>query len=379
MKILITQRRLQAYAGTEIFTAEIARALVARGHEVAIYCPKPGRITQLITPNGVQVKDSLDALPFTPDIIHGHHHLPLMAALARFEAVPAIHVCHGARPWVEQAPLHPRISRYVVTSRRMAPRLTVESGIPADRVLTIPNFVDTERYSHVRAVADRPAKAVLFGQYGFFPPELRQLETACAENGLHLDKVGGAYGNPRPRPEYFLPDYDIAFAVGRSALEAMACGCAVLPIVPQLAGHRITEARFDDWAAANFSPRYFTSADRFDSAWLAGELAGWHAGDIAAVTARVRAEFTLSRALDAFEALYREVLATPPAPVRRDDYAPYLEWIANEADMLWSQSKADERALEELKDRVSGLEAALAEKERQLADVLDSIARKRPA
>ena len=346
---------------------------------MAVYCPKPGRITQLITPSGIAVKDRLDALPFAPDIIHGHHHLPLMAALARFEGVPAIHVCHGARPWVEQAPLHPRISRYVVTSQRMAPRLTVESGIPAERILTIPNFVDTERYSHVRAVPERPANAVLFGQYGFFPPELKQLETACADNGLALDKVGGAYGNARPRPEYFLPDYDIAFAVGRSALEAMACGCAVLPIVPQLAGHRITAETFDDWAAANFSPRYFTSADRFDSKWLARELAGWQADDIAAVTAWVRTDFTLSRALDAFEALYHEVLAAPPAPVREADHAPYLEWLATEADMLWSQGKADERALEELKDRGAVLEGKLAEKDRQLAAVLTSLAETRPA
>jgi hypothetical protein len=272
-----------------------------------------------------------------------------MAALARFDDTPAIHCWLGARPWVERVPVHPRILRHVVMSARMGPRLTVEQGVPSDRIDVIENFVDTQRYSHVRTARDRPQSAVLYGHGGHYPDELRLLEQACADNGLSLDKVGYPYGNPRPRPEYFLPDYDIAFAIGRCALEAMASGCGVIPIVPQLAGHRITAQTLDGWAEANFAPRYYTSADRFDSDWLKAELAAWNKDDVAEVTALVRQRFTLDVALDAFEAVYVKAIAAPAAVGERA-FAPYLEWLATEVDRIWGEGQVDKVELERLRD-----------------------------
>lgn len=63
MKILITQRALERFGGSELFTAELARSLASHGHKVAVYCPRPGRIAKLITPSGIPVKDKLDDLP----------------------------------------------------------------------------------------------------------------------------------------------------------------------------------------------------------------------------------------------------------------------------------------------------------------------------
>ncbi|WGW02632.1 glycosyltransferase family 4 protein [Tropicibacter oceani] len=357
---MITQRALQSYSGTEMYTAEIARALKARGHEVAVFCPLPGKIGNLITPSGITVNERLEDVPFRPEVIHGHHHLPLMAALAHFSRTPAVHLWHGARPWVEQVPRHPRIARHIVTSERMAPRIQAEFGVPANLVRTVPNFVDTGRYSHVRDPSARPLRAVLFGQGGFFPAELSVLEKACADNGLTLDKVGYAYGNPRPRPEYFLPDYDIAFAIGRSALEALASGCAVIPIVPQLAGHRITAETLREWSACNFSPRYYTSADRFDSAWLARQLADWDPDDVAQVTAEVRRVYTLERGIDQLEALYDEAIALPGSGIDAvSGYASYLGWMAREADALWAQTITDRQGIETLRSENKRLKAEL--------------------
>ena len=373
LKILITQRSLERFGGTELVTAELARALAGRGHSIAVYCPKPGRIAALITPSGIEVCDRLDALPFVPDVIHGHHHLPLMAAMARFPGVPAIHVWHGARPWVEKIPRHPRIFRHVVTSPRMAPRVTAEYGIDPASVQVIANFVDPERFSHVRDVAPAPKNAVLYGQSGFYPHELETLETACRDNGIELHKVGDAYGNPRPRPEYFLPDYDIAFAIGRSALEAMAAGCAVIPIVPQLAGHRVSEASFGAWAEANFSPRYFTSADRFDTAWLRAELAAWDASDIAAVTARVRRDFTLSRALDGLEDLYRAAIAARRPATAEGEFGDYLEWMATEADNMWFEKFETDAELTRLRSQNAGMLFNHARSEHQIRFLMETL------
>ncbi|WP_134643068.1 glycosyltransferase [Pseudaestuariivita atlantica] len=363
MKILLTQRALEKYSGSELYTAEVARGLKARGHDVAVYCPRPGQIARLISSNGIVVADATDALPFVPDVIHGQHHLPLMAALARFEGVPAVHVWHGARPWVEEVPHHPRIVRRIVTSGRMRPLMAAEHGIPEDRIDLIPNTVDTDRFSHVRTVPDRPHSATLFGHGGFYAHELRMLEEACVANGLTLEKIGYPYNNPRPRPEYALPDFDMVFAIGRSALEAMACGCAVIPIVPQLAGTRITMDTLDDWAEANYSPRYYRSADRFDTAWLRGQIAAWDPVDIARVTQEVRRRFTFQAALDAFEASYARAVADAGTASGQGEFAGYLGWLAGEVNDMWESRNVSREEVTVLTARTERLREDLAQAE----------------
>lgn len=373
MKLLITQREMRNFGGSQIYTAEIARGLSQRGHEVAIYCPKPGRISKLVSPSGILVRDRPEDLPWVPDLIHGHQHLPLMAALAHFPDTPAIHCWHGARPWVERVPLHPRIRLYAVTSARMAPQISAEHGVPEERIVTIPNFVDTERFSDVRSPARPMRRAVLYGHGGFAPAELRALESACHANGLTLDKIGQPYGNPRPRPEYFLPDYDLAFAIGRCALEAMACGCAVIPVVPQLAGNLITRDTLENWSASNYSPRYFTTAQRISAPWLGRELSRACPEAITATTAEVRARFPLSLALRSYEALYDRALSSPGFLHEASGFAPYLGWLADEVDDMWSNAEHHAAAQAALSDRNAQLQAQLTGAERQVRHLMQTL------
>src|SRR5262249_22968647 len=150
-------------------------------------------------------------IPWTPDVIHGHHHLQTMAALSYFVDSPAIYYSHGVTPWPEQVPIHPRIRKYAVMCEWMAHRLEPESGISREHIAVVPNFVNTKRFSNVRSPPDRPVRALLFGGSGFSSDELLLLNNVCAEQGLSLEKIGYAYGNPRERPEVFLPNYDLVF------------------------------------------------------------------------------------------------------------------------------------------------------------------------
>lgn len=378
-RILITQRELKNYGGSEFFAIEVARALKNRGREVAIYCPAPGKLANIVTPSGIPVCETPAEVPFTPDVIHGQHHLPTMAALAHFPDTPAIYCWHGTRPWVERPPVHPRIRFHVVTSERMAPRLATETTIPEDRIVTIPNFVDLERFSRVRKTIARPARAVLYGQSAFYPAELELLETACADHGIALDKVGYAYGNPRPRPEYFLPDYDIAFAIGRSAIEAAASGCAVIPVVPQLAGAIVVPDTLDDWAASNFSPRYFTSASVMDSEWLGRQLADFDQEKVRQVTHAIRDRFSIGPAITEFESLYRRAGSTGPAQGSGSEFGLYLTTMAQEIDAMWGDlecRKVDEPTIQA---RIAALEAALADAENRTRALTDKLLEQAPA
>ena len=359
MKILLTQRKLEGFGGTELITLELASAWKRHGHDVCVYCPRPGKVCDLLASNGVASYDEIEALPWRPDVIHGHHQLPVMVALTAFGDVPAIYACHGVRPWVEQAPLHPRIHAYVATSDKMAAFLATKHDIPPERISVVPNYVDTQRFSRVGTRPKEGArKALLFGQK-FQSDELAALEEACAANGLSLDKIGAAYGNLKTNPELMLPDYDVVFAVGRSAVEAMACGCAVIPVMPRLAGQLVTPYSFDAWAGQNFSPRFFTGAEQISTAWLAQQLDGWNPQEIETVTAKIRADFTLGAAVTRFEELHTRVLAHPVEADDTDALVAHLQKLAVEVDENWERQQGLEQTQVRQRDLLRDQTAAL--------------------
>ena len=346
MKILITQRELISWGGSEMFTIEVANELRRRGHEVAVFCPRIGFPSSLMLPGGTWVKSRLSEIPWTPDVIHGQHHLQAMAALSYFLDAPAIYYCHGVVPWPEQAPIHARIRKYLVMCELMMPGLETADGISRDRIAVVPVFVNTKRFSKVRRPVARPERALLFGGSGFSSGELRRLEKACGERGISLEKIGYVYGNPIDRPEEFLPNFDLVFAIGRCAAEALACGCAVIPIVPGLAGHLITSENFDDLAFSNFSPRYFTSGSQISTDWLTTESERYSPETQAQVTSRVRNTRTLIGAVDQLEAIYNDVVddytRNPSNPSERE-FAPYLEKLSSTVDIMWDQGREIEK------------------------------------
>jgi hypothetical protein len=307
---------------------------------VAVFCPRVGDLPDIMYSAGVWTKTRLADVPWTPDIIHGQHHLQAIAAISYFLKIPAIYYCHGVFPWVEQVPVHPRIRTYVMMCQWMVRFVESKFAIPQERVVALPNFVNTKRFSQVREPPDRPQRAVLFSNGGLPADDLRRLEKACVNQGLSLDKIGRVYGTQQPRPEIFLLDYDLVFAAGKSALEAMACGCAVIPVIPGQAGNLITMENFEERSYSNFSPRFYTSAEQVDSKWLAGELQRYSPKTTMEVTEKVRSGRDLNTAVDRLEKLYvaaaEDYINHKPSD-EIAEFAPYLERISSEVDAMWGE------------------------------------------
>jgi hypothetical protein len=224
-----------------------------------------------------------------------------------------------------------------MTCQWMVVPVSMEFGIPRDRITVIPNFVDTRRFSHVRRPPDRLRRALLFGNHPFPEDEMQSLERACGVAGLSLEKIGLGHLNPQPRPELFLPEYDVVFAIGRCALEAIACGCAVITIIPGQAGELVTKENFDNWVYSNFSPRYYSCADRVNEEWLLKQLQKYSAENAAEVTARVRNNYNLAQAVGKLEKIYRETVdnfdyGTIKMPA---EFAIYLERLSSDVDRMW--------------------------------------------
>ena len=89
LRILVTNIALHGRSGTDTLVRDHVLALRRRGHSVVTFSPTIGRAAAEIRATGSPVATSLAAIGETPDIIHGHHNGPTMAALTRFPGTPA--------------------------------------------------------------------------------------------------------------------------------------------------------------------------------------------------------------------------------------------------------------------------------------------------
>lgn len=331
MRILLTNRSLDERAGSELYLAELATRLLARGHSPIAFSPRLGRVAAALRAATIPVVDDLASLAEPPDLIHGQHHLAAMTAMLHFPRVPGLFVCHGWLPWEETPPRFPRFLRYVAVDFTTRERLVSEGGIPPERVAVVLNFVDLDRFHPRAPLPLRPRRALVFSNQaseGTFLPAVRE---ACARSGLALEVAGVAAGNQVERPETLLPGFDLVFAKGRAAMEAMAVGAAVVLCDQAGAGPLVTSADFDRLRPLNFGIR--TLRDPLTADFLASQIARYDAADAAEVSRRLRATAGIEEAVDRLLGLYEAVLAehrergNPPAE-EGQAAAAYLRWLA---------------------------------------------------
>ncbi|MEB3171887.1 MAG: glycosyltransferase [Synechococcaceae cyanobacterium] len=252
--VLITNNTLAEPAGTERYVMTVARYLLENGHYPVVYSTRHGTVAEEIRSLGVPVLDNLDNLSVEPDIIHGHHHLDTACAIFRFPETPIIAFSHGVVPWEEAIfPPISRIHAYVTVSQARLKRVHTE-GVPSDRTVHLPNFVDTDEFS-VNFTNRRPrrsgsAKALVYGNASH--KGLAAIEIACRRHGLKLDRSGHAFGQTACQPSRLLPGYELIFASGKAAMEALYCGAEVILSGSHGIGPHITASNFSDLYNRNF-------------------------------------------------------------------------------------------------------------------------------
>lgn len=328
LRILLTNRTLADRRGSELYVRDVARALLLRGHHPVVYSPILGEVVEDLRVATVPWIDNLDNMSEPPDIIHGQHHLETMTAMLHFPGVPGIYVCHGWLPWEEAPPIFPRIVRYVAVDHVTRDRLVEQHGIPADDVDVVLNFVDLDRFEPRGPLPERPRRALLFSNED--GPHVAIIRDACARSRITLDMMGWAFGNASSTPETQLGQYDLVFGRGRSALEALGVGCAVILISGVGLGPLVTAADLDRLRTLNLGIR--TLSDRLTIRGLGDRIAAYDAQDAAEVSRRVRAEASLDATVDRLLEIYRGVLARPSTPASAADEsraaARYLRSLA---------------------------------------------------
>lgn len=370
LRVLFTNTFFRNYSGSELYVRDVALALRQRGHWPIIYSPRLGALAEELRQAGVPVADDLRSVE-APDLIHGQHHLECMTALARYPGVPVIYFCHGVTPWATP-PRQPRIRRYVAVSDYVRQWLLDEHRLPAEKVSVIYNFVNLERFRPRGPLPPRPERALIFSNQARADNYAGVVQAACAAQGLAVDIVGLANGNPCTRPETLLGRYDLVFARGRCALESLATGAAVICCDTEGAGPLVTSKNQAELRRRNLGKSILTRP--ITVAALTEEILRYDRVDAHEVSVRVRAEAGLEAAVDRLLATYAQVLAEWAEAGAGDPdteakaLAAYLGWLSVTASgPTTAQLAAVQSQLHASQAANRDLQAALASMENSLA------------
>lgn len=341
LRVLVTNRILQTRTGTEIYVRDLAVSLLRRGHLPIVYSPHLGEMAAEIRAATVPVVDDLAHVGAAPDIIHGHHGPETLAALLAFPGVPAVAVCHSWIGWSEAPVLFPRIARYVAVDETCRDRLVFQHGIPESRVRVRLNAVDLARFQPRGPLPAAPRRALVFGNAAG-GDYLRAIQEACAARGIAVDVAGFRADKVLARPEDALGAYDLVFAKGKAALEAVAVGAAVVLADLHGIGHMVTTQNLDALRPLNLGNRALRTTPSVEV--IAREVARYDAADAAAVSRRIRESAGHEHLVDGLLDLYAEVIEERAGAV--DDRVAelraagrYLEELAaplRQRDLLYS-------------------------------------------
>jgi hypothetical protein len=334
-RILIATAALDAPSGTDLYTRDLAVTLQRRGVQPIVYATRLGALTRSVRNASIPVVNDVADLAAAPDVIHGHHHLETVAAMARFPGVPVLFVCHDAISWHSIPPRGPRLRAYVAVDRNCRDRMMFEHGVPEGEIRVFANAVDLERFPRRGPLPPKPRRALVFSNSAAENTFAAPIRDACERRGIALDLAGVASGNVIV-PEDVLRDYDVVFAKGRSALEAMASGCAVIAADLRGIGGMVTTSRLDAMRVLNFGHRLLDVPTTIDN--VLTELDRYDPDDAARVTQRIRTSAGVELLAQQYIDLYEELLASPMNVDPRDDLAAIGESIAHVVPHLYAQA-----------------------------------------
>jgi Glycosyltransferase Family 4 len=344
---------------------DCALELLRQGHRPVVFSTRLGTLAQEMRALTIPVIDRLDKLTSKPDVVHGNSPIETVAALLELPDTPAIFVCHAWDNPDALPPKMPRIMRYLAVDDTCRDHLVCQEGIGEHQVLVRFNAVDLNRYPQRSALPERPARALVFSNNAADDNYLPVIRQACAALGIDLDVVGERSDRSVAQPEAILGRFDLVFAKGRCALEALATGTAVIVCDASGLGALVTSDNLDDLRRKNFGRRALQNT--ISSVSIANEIEKYDPEDAKRVTARVRASAGLSPAVRSLVAIYGEAIADFRSRVavdwgrERQAAANFLQSIAPFTNTFYARDRlrAAEREIHALRQKLGSLKETL--------------------
>jgi len=268
MKILITTQYLNNFTGSEIFTFNLAEKLGEKGHEVCVFSPVLGStISKKLKKIGIDVSDNiLDFENHKFNIIHAQHNVTAILARSVFPDAPMFFMSHGYLPELEQPPsIDLGIEKFIVISEEIKDYFVKKYSLSEEKIKMVRNSIDVNRFSSQKKPHSKAKKLLVLSNH-YTDNCRRVIEGACKDLKLNVIHVGLPENPVPPRDvSKFINDSDIVVALGRGALEAMACGRNVIVYDMHGGDGFVDEKNFFEIRKNNFSGRRFGKKYTIDS------------------------------------------------------------------------------------------------------------------
>lgn len=224
MKILIATHHLDEYAGSEIFTFNIAKELKKKGNDVSIYSPILGRMSKIVKENNIKVTNNiLDYKKEKFDIIHAQHNITAIIVRSVFPEIPMIYFVHGILPELEQPPsVRLGISKYLVVSEEIKNHLNKKYNVSGSDIEIVRNYIDTKKFYCKESIKREKPKQLLIVSNHYHKKVKNIIESSCQELDINVTHIG-LPENPVLDVENYINKSDIVVTLGRGVLEGMAC------------------------------------------------------------------------------------------------------------------------------------------------------------
>jgi hypothetical protein len=306
MRILIAGQTLGPFGGVQTYERDLATWLLDHGHSPIVYATELGDAARQFLRRTIPVTDDLRSVTAPIDVIHGDSAVETMAALLHFPNTPAVFVCHSWGSLERTTPHFPRILRYVAVDHTCADRLLLREGISPEKLSVLLNAVDVATFRQRAPLPVKPRRAVVFGNTAHELTFLPAIREACRRLSIDVDVIGAAAGSAAASPESILGNYDLAFAKAKCAMEAMACGLAVILCDRAGVGGMVRSADFDRLRRSNFGARTLQKPVTTEA--ILAELARYDADDARKVSDRIRETATSDALHESLLSLYENVI-----------------------------------------------------------------------
>lgn len=225
MQLALVTNALDGLGGTESYAITIAEQLERTGHGITLCAAQLGRAAELARARGLRVVDSPAALPRDVDAALVQDGPSAVALAEARPALAQVFVAHA--PGIEMQlppPLVGSVAAIVAMNDRVEERMV---ALPLDaEIVRLRQPIDVKRFRPRGDVAERPKRALVLSNY-LYGDRADDVEAACARLGVECS-IAGRHGRRTERPEDAIAAADVVIGYGRSALEGMACGRAVL-------------------------------------------------------------------------------------------------------------------------------------------------------
>ncbi len=279
MNILLTNHQLADFAGSEMYTFELAKGLKNAGHSVTVYSRYIDKFQSLFETENIQLVSDLDTIQNQHfDIAHVHHNINALEVRKHFPTLPMFFMAHGSKAFLEFPPqVDINVTQYAAVSERVKEVNLRQHGVSAKSILTLNGIIDETRFFPTTPIAPQLKRALVISNH-LDNKSIKPIQLACQELGIELVCVGRFF---KPVTNFELPVYinqaDLVFTLGRGAMEAMMCGR--VPFILDYKGGDgiVTSANFKKLEKFHFNGN--VSNRKFTTKQISKELKKYDAAD----------------------------------------------------------------------------------------------------